>query len=143
MKRNTRNRLFEEKQPLIDLVMNKRRSLITAYGLCKEDVRQELALGMLRALDAYDPARCPNLDAYLVQRLNHELLRMLPPSKRYGVPFAPRKEGFRVDPLDTTGFTKAVAVKVRRRKKPFQAIRRRLRCWLAGKEAVPCAKSAV
>lgn len=49
MKRSTRNRLFEEKQPLIDQVMNRRRSLIEGYGLCKEDVRQELALEMLRA----------------------------------------------------------------------------------------------
>lgn len=143
MNRSTRNRLFEEKQPLIDQVMNRRRSLIEGYGLCKEDVRQELALGMLRALDAYDPARCPNLDAYLVQRLNYELLRMLPPSKRYGIPHAPKKKGFRVDSLDTIGFAKALPVKVRKRKKPFRAIRRRLRCWLARKEAVPCAKGAV
>ena len=143
MKRSTRNRLFEEKRPLIDQVMNKRRSLIEAYGLCKEDVRQDLALGMLRALDAYDPARCSNLDAYLVLRLDQKLLGMLPPSKRYGVPYAPRKKGFRVDSLDAMGFTKTVSVKVRKRKgKPFQVVRR-LRCWLAGKEAVPCAKSAV
>ena len=142
MNRNTRNRLFEEKQPLIDQVINRRRSLIEGYGLCKEDVRQDLALGMLRALDTYDPARCPNLDAYLVLRLNYELLRMLPPSKRYGVPYAPRKKGFRVDSLDAMGLAKAVPVKARRRKRPFQTIRR-LRCWLAGKETVPCAKSAV
>lgn len=143
MKRSTRNRLFEEKRPLIHQVMNKRRSLIEAYGLCREDIRQNLALEMLRALDAYDPARCPNLDAYLVLRLDQELLRMLPPSKRYGIPYAPRKKGFRVDSLDTMDFAKAVPVKARRRKRPFQTIRRRLRCWLAGKEAVPCAKSAV
>ena len=143
MKRSTRNRLFEEKRPLIHQVMNKRRSLIEAYGLCREDIRQNLALEMLRALDAYDPARCPNLDAYLVLRLDQELLRMLPPSKRYGVPYAPRKKGFRVDSLDAIGLAKAVPVKVRKGKgKPFQMVRR-LRCWLAGKEAVPCAKSAV
>ena len=92
MKRSTRNRLFEEKQPLIDQVMNRRRSLIERYGLCKEDVRQELALEMLRALDVYDPARCPNLDAYLVQRMNYKLLQMLSPGKRYGIPNAPQKE---------------------------------------------------
>lgn len=143
MKQSNRNRLFEKKQPLIGLVMNKRRSLIEAYHLCKEDVRQELALGMLRALDAYDPIRCPNLDAYLVRRLDQKLLGMLPPSKRYGVPYAPRKKGFRVDSLDAMGFTRAIPAKVKKRKgKPFQAIRR-LRCWLAGKGAVPCAKSAV
>lgn len=143
MNRSTRNRLFEEKQPLIDQVMNRRRSLIEGYGLCREDVRQELALGMLRALDAYDPARCPNLDAYLVRRLDQELLRMLPPSKRYGIPYAPRKKGFRVDSLDAMGFAKAVPVKVRKRKKPFRVIRRRLRCWLARKEAVLGAQGAV
>ena len=130
MKRSTRNRLFEEKRPLIHQVMNKRSSLIEAYGLCREDVRQNLALEMLRALDAYD------------LRLDQKLLRMLPPSKRYGVPYAPRKKGFRVDSLDAMGLAKAVPVKARRRKRPFQTIRR-LRCWLAGKEAVPCAKSAV
>ena len=105
--------------------------------------QQTAALGMLRALDAYDPARCPNLDAYLVRQLDQVLLRMLPPSKRYGVPYAPRKKGFRVDSLDAIGLAKAVPVKVRKGKgKPFQMVRR-LRCWLAGKEAVPCAKSAV
>ena len=86
MKRSTRNRLFEEKQPLIDQVMNRRRSLIEGYGLCKEDVRQELALEMLRALDVYDPARCPNLDAYLVQRMNYKLLGMLSPANATAFP---------------------------------------------------------
>ncbi len=101
------------------------------------------SVGMLRALDVYDPARYPNLDAYLMRRLDQKLLGMLPPSKRYGVPYAPRKKGFRVDSLDAMGLTKAVPVKVKKRKgKPFQLVRR-LRCWLARKEAVPCAKSAV
>lgn len=144
MLQSERNRLFEEKVPLIDQVVKKHRNKIAISGLSKEDVWQELALKMLCLLDGYDPGRCPNLDAYLVQQLTYELLRLTVPSERYGIPQAPRKKNFRVislDARDSSHVSRVVPVKVEK-KKPFHKARRRLRCWLKNqrrKEAVPCA----
>ena len=73
MMRSARNRLFEEKSELIDQAMKRHGRVIQIYRLCREDVRQELALRMLECLDRYDFRRCPNLDAYLVEQLTKEL----------------------------------------------------------------------
>jgi len=153
MLQSERNRLFEEKIPLIDQVVKKHQARIAISGLCREDVWQDLALKMLCLLDGYDPGKCPNLDGYLVQQLNYEVLRLTVPSERYGIPHAPRKKNFRVFSLDARNsgnghVSRAVPVKVVRKqpvigvRKPFRAVRRRLRCWLKNqrrREAVPCA----
>lgn len=90
MQQITRNQLFEEKLPLVDRVMKRYSWEIQIYRLCREDVWQELALRMLECLDRYDAEICPNVDAYLVKQLRYALLHQTAPSKRYGIPNAPR-----------------------------------------------------
>ena len=97
---NVRNQLFMERAYLIDRTMKRHSNMIEACHLCKEDVRQELALRMLLLLERYDPSRCPNLDAYLSLYLRYALWEMALPSKRYGVPRAPINRQFRVISLD-------------------------------------------
>lgn len=87
-----RNNLFEEKKGLIDRSIWKHHRLARACGLREEDVRQELAVRMLEALDRYDADRCPNLDAYLMLWMKYRLWHMAEPSKRLGMPETPKKK---------------------------------------------------
>lgn len=96
MTKKERNQQFERKTELIDRTMRQHYRLIRACRMSREDVRQNLAVRMLEALDAYNPKLCPNLDAYLMQRLKYEMLHMAAPSKRYGIRFAPRSRDFQV-----------------------------------------------
>lgn len=100
MTKEERNRLFEERAPLINRVMCRHYRLLRACRMSSEDIRQDLAVRMLEALDAYNPTLCPNLDAYLIQRMNYALWHLTAPSKRYGVRFAPNDPSFRVLSLD-------------------------------------------
>lgn len=98
--RELRNRQFREKYPLIELVLRRHYRLIRACRMSGEDLRQDLSVRMLRDLERYNPRRCPNLDAYLRQRLNFEVLHQATPGKRYGIPGAPLDLSFRVLSLD-------------------------------------------
>ena len=94
-----RNYLFEEKAYLINVTMNVHYPLIRACRMEEDDVYQQLSLRMVKALDKYDPAKCPNMDAYLMLQLRYELLNMKVCSKLTGVAGAPRK-GFSLLSLD-------------------------------------------
>lgn len=107
-----RNYLFEEKEYLINVTMNKHRRLIRACRMEDDDVYQELSIRLLEALDEYDPAKCPNMDAYLMLRLRYRLWNMKACSKLTGIPEAPKK-GFSLLSLDarnSAGFTIQVPV---------------------------------
>jgi DNA-directed RNA polymerase specialized sigma24 family protein len=64
-----------------------------------DDVYQQLSLRLVNALDKYDYAKCPNMDAYIMLQLRYELLNMKACSKRTGVSGAP-KMGFSLLSLD-------------------------------------------
>ncbi len=100
MTRDERNVLFMEKYHLIDVTVKKHSRLIWAVRMDEDDVRQDLALRLIQALDKYDPARCSNIDAYLVLQLRYCLLHMKECGKLFGMPFAPRKN-FTVSSLNT------------------------------------------
>lgn len=99
MDRSERNRVFTEKSYLIDRTLQQYRGIIRYYRLEREDVYQELAICLLNTLGRYEPDRCPNLDAYCTLRLRYALFHLLPYSKRYGIPQAPRK-GIQLYDLD-------------------------------------------
>lgn len=94
-----RNCLFEEKKDFINVTLNKHCGLIRACGMERDDVYQELSLCLLKALEEYDPEKCPNMDAYLMLRLRYRLWNMKACSKRTGVARAPKK-GFSLLSLD-------------------------------------------
>ena len=100
MSPNERNRLFEERATIIDVVMAGNRRRIQKYHLCPDDIRQELAVKMLELLERYDPLLCPNLDAYLTIFLNHALRSLTRPGRRYGIPYAPGNGKFEIVSLD-------------------------------------------
>ena len=81
-----RNYLFEEKVYLVNVTMNKYRGLIRACRMEDEDVYQELSLRLLNAIADYSPAKCPDMDAYLMLQMRCCLLNLKAHSKRAGVP---------------------------------------------------------
>lgn len=105
MTHEQRNERFAEKAALIDRVVRRHYRLLRACRMSVEDIRQDLAVRMLKALDLYDARRCPNLDAYLTQQMNFELWHLTAPSKRYGIRFAPNHPSFRVLSLDARNMT--------------------------------------
>lgn len=94
-----RNYLFEEKEYLVNVTMNKHHRLLRACRMEDDDVYQELSLRLLEALDKYDAAKCPNIDAYLTLQLRYRLLNMRACGKLTGIPGAP-KRGFSLLSLD-------------------------------------------
>ncbi len=100
MRINERNQLFAKKSALIDQTLKRHNRLLQAFCLCWEDAWQELAVRMLECLDVYDANLCSNLDAYLVKQMNYTLFHQLAPSKRYGIPNAPRVQDFQVISLE-------------------------------------------
>jgi len=94
-----RNYLFEEKAYLVNVTMNKHRALIRACRMEDDDVYQQLSIRLLNAIDKYDPAKCPNMDAYLMLQLRYEIWNMKACSKLTGVSGAPKK-GFSTISLD-------------------------------------------
>jgi hypothetical protein len=86
-----RNYLFEEKAYLVNVTMNKHYPLIRACRMEEDDVYQQLSLRLVNAIEKYDSALCPNMDAYLMLQLRYELLHMRASSKRTGVVGAPEK----------------------------------------------------
>jgi len=94
-----RNYLFEEKTHLINNTMHRHRALIRACRMEDADVYQQLSLRLINALNKYAPAKCPNIDAYLMLQLRYELLEMKAGSKLTSVTGSPKK-GFSLISLD-------------------------------------------
>jgi hypothetical protein len=106
MTRDDRNFYFEEKEHLINMTVNRHRALIRACRLEDDDVYQQLSVRLLDAVEKYDPAKCPNMDAYLMLQLRYELLNMKACSKLTGVTGAP-KDSFTLlslDEMEDTGY---------------------------------------
>lgn len=95
-----RNRLFEEKVPLIDWTMRRYGRIIRICHLCGDDIRQELVLHMLESLEQYDMGKQMDIDVYLLEHLRRALFLQIAPSERYGVPGAPKAQGFQVISLE-------------------------------------------
>lgn len=98
-----RNMYFMEKAHLIKETMGKHYRMIKACRMEEEDVYQSLSLRMLEDLDAYRAELNPNLDVYLRQRLGYELFHLAQPSRRYGIPCAPKMAQLQIFSLDAPG----------------------------------------
>ena len=103
-----RNAYFTEKAHLIEEVMRRHYRMIRACRMEEEDVYQSLSLRMLEDLDAYLVDRNPNLDAYLRQRLGYEMFHLALPSRRYGIPGAPKMARLEILSLDAPERSTAV-----------------------------------
>lgn len=90
-----RNSLFEVKEHLIGEVIGSNYTMLRACKMDRQDVYQELAIRLLEAIEKYDERICDNLDAYLTVSLKNRLFNLTSCSKRFGMPYAP-KRGFSV-----------------------------------------------
>lgn len=79
-----RNALVEEHLPRIDAVMRHNRKVIRDARLDQDDVYQQLALRLIRAVANFDPDK-GDLETHITAQLNHELRNCLHPHSRFGV----------------------------------------------------------
>lgn len=83
-----RNAIVEEHLPCILSVMRRNRELIRAARLEWEDVYQQLALRLIRAVDSFDPTK-GTLRQHIYAQLRFELLSCKTLHRLYGLTAAP------------------------------------------------------
>ena len=83
-----RNRIVEDHLHYIDRVIRKNRRLMKAARLDHDDVYQQLALRLIRAVEGYDPDKS-ELGAHIWAQLQYEMLNCKDAAKRYGIKDAP------------------------------------------------------
>ena len=84
-----RNALVETHLGCIWWTINKNRRLISAVGLDDEDVFQQLAIRMIRAVENYDPDKGKDLEQHIFAQLQYEVLNCKDAAKVYGIKDAP------------------------------------------------------
>lgn len=83
-----RNAIVEEHLPCIDAMMQHERKTIRDARLDREDVYQQLALRLIKAVGSYGPDK-GELEAYIMRQLRHELRNCLHPDRRSGMTNTP------------------------------------------------------
>ncbi|MCL2227924.1 MAG: hypothetical protein FWB97_09950 [Oscillospiraceae bacterium] len=71
---NTRNEYMVNHDYMIKSAMRRNKLLIKALRLDPDDVYQELAIAMLKAVDCFDPSRSASLDACVNAKLKYAIL---------------------------------------------------------------------
>lgn len=84
-----RNALVESHLGCIWWTINKNRRLIAAADLEDDDVFQQLAVRMIRAIQNYDPDKGKDLEQHIFAQLQYEILNCKDAAKRYGLKGAP------------------------------------------------------
>ena len=84
-----RNRIVEEHLHCIDTVIGQNWPLIRATRLERDDVYQQLAIRLIRAVETFDPAK-GKLAQHINAQLQYELLNCKDSRRRYGFTAAPR-----------------------------------------------------
>ena len=83
-----RNAIVEKHLWCIKAVMKQNRALIRAAKLDADDVYQELALRLIRAVETFDPDKGV-LRVHILAQLKYELLSCKTPRRLYGITHAP------------------------------------------------------
>ena len=94
-----RNALVEAYLPCINDVMHSNRKLIRAARLDQDDVYQQLALRLIKAVETFDPDK-GDLETHIKAQLRYELLDCRSAYHRFGVTNAPRNLGGVIVSLD-------------------------------------------
>lgn len=89
MDTDLRNLIVEQNLNLIDKVMRRNAALIYAAHMDWDDVYQQLALRLIRAVETFDPEK-GELKAHLYSQLHYELLTCKNSYRQYGITGAPR-----------------------------------------------------
>ena len=83
-----RNALVEEYLPCIDALMQRERKTIRDARLDREDVYQQLALRLIKAVGSFDPDK-GELEAHIMRQLRRELQDCLYLDRRSGMTDTP------------------------------------------------------
>lgn len=84
-----RNDLVETHLGCIWWTINRNRTLIRTTGLEDEDVFQQLAIRMIRAIENYDPDKGKDLEQHIFAQLQYEVLNCKDAARLYGLKGAP------------------------------------------------------
>ncbi len=84
-----RNRIVEENLHRINKTIRRNWALIKAAHLDRDDVYQQLAIRLIRAVETFDPAK-GELAQHINAQLQYELLNCKDSKTRYGFTGAPR-----------------------------------------------------
>lgn len=84
-----RNNLVEKHLGCIWWTINKNRPLIMATGLEDDDVFQQLAIRMIRAVENFDPDKGKDLEQHIFAQLQYEILSCKDAVKLYGIKGVP------------------------------------------------------
>lgn len=87
-----RNRIIEEHLPCIDKTIRRNRALMRGAHLDRDDVYQQLAVRLIRAVDTFDPDK-GDLEQHISSQLQYEMLNCKRPYRLCGMTGLP--EDFR------------------------------------------------
>lgn len=94
-----RNALVEAYLPCIKDVMRSNRKLIRAFNLDEDDVSQQLAIRLIKAVETFDPEK-GDMETHIKAQLRYELLDCRSAYRRYGITNAPKSLGGVIVSLD-------------------------------------------
>ncbi len=83
-----RNRIVEKNLHHIDKTIRRNRAMIKAAHLDRDDVYQQLALRLIRAVAGFDPEK-GSLEQHIAAQLQYEILNCKSSQSRYGFTQAP------------------------------------------------------
>ena len=97
-----RNRIVEEHLYCINRIIRRNRVLMEAAHLDYDDVYQQLAIRLIRAVDGFDPKK-GELEQHIYAQLQYEMLNCKGSCQRYGFTGAPYDLRGAVVSLDACG----------------------------------------
>lgn len=80
----TRNAIVEANLHCIDEVIRRNRALIRAARMDRDDVYQQLAIRLIKAVDSFDPEK-GTLEQHIYAQLQYEMLNCKRPYRLHGV----------------------------------------------------------
>lgn len=81
---STRNAIVEANLHRIDKVIRRKRALIRAAHMDRDDVYQQLSIRLIRAVDSFDPEK-GTLEQHIDAQLQYEMLNCKRPCRLHGV----------------------------------------------------------
>ena len=80
----TRNAIVEAHLHCIDKVMRRNAALIRAARMDRDDVYQQLAVRLIRAVDTFDPGK-GELEQHIMAQLQYEMVNCKRPVRLHGI----------------------------------------------------------
>lgn len=84
-----RNRIIEEHLSCIDKTIRRNHALMRAAHLDRDDVYQQLAVRLIRAVDTFDPEK-GDLEQHISAQLQYEMLNCKDPKRLCGMTGLPK-----------------------------------------------------